>query len=84
MWRNYILIAARSLQKHKLFSFINVFGLALSVSVCMIVLVRVVDAFEYDRFHPESSLVYRITTSVTNPQGETITFASSPLPLAGP
>jgi putative ABC transport system permease protein len=81
MFRNYVLIAWRSLLKNKLFSFINIFGLALSVSVCMIVLVRMVDAFEYDTFHDDGGSIYRITSTITNPQGDNWTLASSPLPL---
>jgi len=81
MLRNYILIAWRSLLKNKLFSFINIFGLALSMSVCMIVLVRLMDALEYDTFHDHSTSVYRIVTKLTNPQGDSWTLASSPLPL---
>lgn len=82
MLKNYILIAWRNLLKNKLFSFINIFGLALSVSVCMIVLVRIVEALEYDSFHPDHSLIFRITSTITKPQGESHTLASSPLPLA--
>lgn len=82
MLRNYILIAWRNLVKNKLFSFINIFGLALSVSVCMIVLVRIVEALEYDNFHPEHEQIYRIISTVSKPQGENLILASSPLPLA--
>jgi putative ABC transport system permease protein len=81
MFRNYVLIAWRSLLKNKLFSLINIFGLALSVSVCMIVLVRMIDAFEYDTFHHDGGSIYRITSKITNPQGDNWTLASSPLPL---
>ncbi|HEY5749796.1 MAG TPA: FtsX-like permease family protein [Chryseolinea sp.] len=81
MFKNYVLIAWRSLLKNKLFSFINIFGLALSVSVCMIVLLRMVDAFEYDIFHPGRESIYRITSTITDPKGGSWTLASSPLPL---
>lgn len=82
MLKNYILIAWRSLLKNKLFSFINIFGLALSMSVCMIVLIRITDAFEYDNFHPNKDHLYRVVSTITNHQGRSWTMASSPLPLA--
>jgi putative ABC transport system permease protein len=82
MIRNYILIACRSLLKNKLFSFINIFGLALSMTICMIVLIRIVDSLAYDNFHGEETLVYRIISNVANAQGQKWTFASTPLPLA--
>lgn len=81
MLKNYLLIAWRSLLKNKLFSFINIFGLALSISVCMIVIVRIVDALAYDTFHHDVASIYRITSGMTNPQGDHWTLASSPLPL---
>ena len=51
MFVNFIKIAVRNLARNKLFSFINIFGLALSMSVCLIVLVRIKDQAGYDRFH---------------------------------
>lgn len=81
MLKNYILIAWRSLLKNKLFSFINIFGLALSISICMIVLIRITDAFEYDSFHPDEKNLYRIVSKITNHQGRSWKLASTPLPL---
>jgi putative ABC transport system permease protein len=82
MIRNYILVACRSLMKNKLFSFINIFGLALSMTVCMIVLIRIVDSLAYDNFHRDEKLIYRIISNVANDQGQKWKFASTPLPLA--
>lgn len=81
MFKNYVLIAWRSLLKNRLFSFINIFGLALSMSVCMIVLIRISDAFEYDNFHRNSENIYRVVSKITNAQGHSWKLASSPLPL---
>ena len=82
MIKNYILIAWRSLLKNRLFSFINVFGLALSMSVCMIVLMRVVDSLDYDTFHANGQTIFRILSKITNEEGKSWTLASTPLPLA--
>lgn len=82
MIRNYLLIAWRSLLKNKLFSVINIFGLALSMSVGVLVLIRMSDAFDYDSFHPDGRNIYRIISKVTNIQGDTWRLASSPLPLS--
>lgn len=81
MLKNYVLISCRALLNNKLFSFINIFGLALSMSVGMIVLIRVVDAFEYDTFHDDAGSIYRVISRVENAQGEHWKLASSPLPL---
>jgi putative ABC transport system permease protein len=81
MLRNYIVIAWRSLLKNRLFSFINIFGLALSLSLCMMVTVDVVDTFRYDNFHPETERTYRILSKFTNKDGNSWTLASTSLPL---
>lgn len=81
MIKNYLVIAWRSLLKNKLFSIINLLGLALSMSVGVMVLIRMSDAFSYDTFHPDKENVYRIITKIDEQNGNNFTFASSPLPL---
>jgi len=83
MFKNYFKVAFRNLARHKLFSFINIFGLALSMSVCLIVLVRIKDQIGYDKFHPNSNRTYRIITQITDRQGSEYRLATTPLPLAG-
>jgi putative ABC transport system permease protein len=81
MIRNYLVIAWRSVLKNRLFSFINIFSLALSLSVCMMVMVRLMDALSFDRFHPEPERTYRIISEINNLEGKEWTLASTPLPL---
>src|SRR5258708_403619 len=82
MFLHYLKITIRNLSRQRLFTGINVFGLALSMSICLIVLMRIRDDFSYDRFHPDASNTYRIITEVSNKEGNTFRLASSPLPLA--
>lgn len=81
MIRNYIITAWRSLLKNRLFSFINIFGLALSMCVGMMVMVQLADTFSYDTFHPHPERTFRVISEITNHEGQQWTFASSPLPL---
>jgi putative ABC transport system permease protein len=81
MIKNYFIIAWRSLLKNRLFSFINIFGLALAMSVSMMVMIRVKDSLSYDRFHLHREYTYRITSHITNPEKSTWELASTPLPL---
>lgn len=81
MLRNYLLIAYRNIVKHKLFTFINIFGLALSMTVCMMVIKATVKDLSYDHFHPHADRTYRVITELRNPQGQSFKLASSPLPL---
>ena len=82
MLKNYLKIAIRNLSRHKLFSFINIFGLALSMSVCLLVMIHAREQLSYDKFHPYPNRTYRIISEITNKQGSGFRFASSPLPLA--
>lgn len=82
MIRNYIKIVIRNLVRNKTFSFINIFGLGLSMAVCLLVIVHVKDQLSYDKFHPQPDRMYRIITDVTNKEGNDFTLASTPLPLA--
>ncbi len=60
MIRNYIKIALRNIFKNKTFSVINIFGLAVSMSVCLLVITMIAGMKEYDRFHRNYDRIYRI------------------------
>jgi putative ABC transport system permease protein len=78
---NYIKIACRSLMRNRLVSFINIFGLGLSMSVGMMELVILQDNLGYDHFHPFPDRTYRIISSYHKNTGERWALASTPLPL---
>lgn len=81
MIRNYLLLAYRNIVRHKLFTAINLIGLAMSMSLCMMVILHVADALSYDGFHPQPGRTYRLLTELRNPEGKEFLLASSPLPL---
>ena len=81
MFKNYLKIAIRSLLKNRLTTFINIFGLGLSMSVGLMIMIRTQDAFSYDRFHPYPERTYRITSAYDKKNGEKWQLASTPLPL---
>jgi putative ABC transport system permease protein len=69
MIKNYLLIAFRTLMKRKLYSFINIFGLAIGVAVCLVILKYVDFELSYDTYHQNAANVYR-TTTTSYRQGE--------------
>ncbi len=81
MLSNYFKIALRTLVKHKAFSFINIVGLALSMTVCLLFMSMINDAHSYDRFHPEAKRTYRIITEALRKDGGSESYASSPFPV---
>lgn len=82
MIKNYFKIAWRNLWKHKLFSFINVFGLGLAIPFALLSLMQVQSAYENDNFHPYPSRTYRIITDVTDNAGSKVKYALSPQSIA--
>lgn len=81
MIRNYLLIAIRTLRRNRLFSIVNIFGLALSMAVGMMVILRTRDNLSYDRFHPSGDRLYRVINKVTGDHHNSIYAASTPAPV---
>jgi putative ABC transport system permease protein len=61
MWRNYLKVALRNLQRQKGFTFINVAGLAVGMACCVLILLYVQDERSYDRHHAKADRIYRLT-----------------------
>ncbi len=59
MFRNYLIIAIRNLKKNKAFSFINIFGLAIGMAACLLIVQYVRFELSYDQFHEKADRVYR-------------------------
>ncbi|HBK88458.1 MAG: FtsX-like permease family protein [Cyclobacteriaceae bacterium] len=60
MLKNYLRIAIRNILKHKLFSFINITGLVMGMTCCLLITVYVVDELSYDRFLQGHENIYRV------------------------
>lgn len=64
MLRNYLKIAFRNLLRHKAYSFINIFGLAIGMACSIMILLWVQDELSYDRFFKNSDRIYRLDASL--------------------
>lgn len=82
MFKINIILAWRNLKHKKAFSFINIFGLALGISVCLLIITILKDQYSFDKFHPDASRIYRINTEAIRKNGSIEAYASSPLALA--
>jgi putative ABC transport system permease protein len=60
MFKNYIKIALRNIAKHKVYSSINIFGLAIGMALCMLILLFIQDELSYDGFFKDADRIYRI------------------------
>jgi putative ABC transport system permease protein len=63
MLRNYFRIAARILARNKLYTVINVLGLALGVCGCVIIWLVGKYELSFDRFHPDGDRIYRVVAA---------------------
>jgi putative ABC transport system permease protein len=60
VFKNYLKIAFRNLLRHKLYSLINVLGLALGMACCLLIILFIQDELSYDRFHEKAGQIYRV------------------------
>ncbi|MFZ2905706.1 MAG: ABC transporter permease [Cyclobacteriaceae bacterium] len=70
MLRNYIKIAFRNLLKHKVFSFINIAGLALGIACCTLLALYIRDEFSYEKHFAGHERIYRVNTVFTRDGNE--------------
>src|SRR5678810_533358 len=71
MIKNYLLIAFRNFKRQKLFSLLNIFGLALGLGSAILIFLYVSDELRYDVMHPNYKNTYRIGSTFTNGDGQT-------------
>lgn len=77
MLKNYFKIAYRNLLRQKGFSFINVAGLSLGLTACLLIALFVWDEQQFDKFISEGEQVYRIYTETKSDEGvENLAFTS--------
>jgi hypothetical protein len=62
MLSNYLKIAWRNMARRKIYTIINVMGLALGISACMVIYLVAHHELSFDTFHPDKDRIYRIGT----------------------
>ena len=60
MWRNYLTVGIRALAKNKVYAFINIFGLAIGMAACLLILLFVRYEVSYDRWVPNNDNIYEV------------------------
>jgi putative ABC transport system permease protein len=81
MFKNYFKTATRNLSKNKFFTTLNVFGLAVGMSLSLLFVAMVVFVYTFDNFHPNNERIYRVITHVQD-RNENPSFASAPIGTA--
>ncbi len=81
MIKNYFKIAWRNMVGNKVYSAINILGLAAGMAVALLIALWVNNEYSYDRFLPNYGQLYQVWRNF-NSNGETLTFSSTSLKLA--
>jgi putative ABC transport system permease protein len=82
MFKNYFKITIRNLVKHKLFTLINIFGLATSMAICLVVLGHLSHEISFEDCHENKDRIYRLNGTYTS--GDTLIYTSQVMSPLGP
>jgi len=81
MFKNYIKIAIRNLFRQKVYSLINIIGLAIGISCTILLTLWIVDELSYDNFHVNGDQIYRVLEHQEY-SSQSMEVAVTPGPLA--
>ncbi len=84
MFRNYLVIALRNIIRHKLYSFINIAGLAVGLACLILIILFVRDELSYDKWILGSDRLYRVEVTFHPPgrPDQPVAQIAMPVPLA--
>jgi len=77
MFSNFFKIAFRNLARNKVFSFINIFGLAAGLATCLLIILYISDELSYDKHHNDADRIYRLAYGT-----EKESWSAQPAPVA--
>jgi putative ABC transport system permease protein len=81
MLKNYFIVATRNLVRHKFFTIINTLGLAIGMSISLLLIAMLSFLWTYDNFHVNKDRIYRVITKASDKQ-RNLEFASTPSVVA--
>ncbi len=80
MLRNYFKIAVRNITRYKFYSAINILGMSLGLTTCLIIILYIADELSYDKFHRNAERIYQVGLHAKiGPQD--ITVSNTPPPM---
>jgi putative ABC transport system permease protein len=80
LFSDYFRIGLRKIKRQKIYSLINIAGLAVGLACCAVIILYVTNELSYDTFHEEADRIYRVAVHRINIIGE-FRFVATPSPL---
>lgn len=84
MINNYFKLAWRNLMKHKFISAINLAGLAIGFTCCLLICTYILHETSFDKYNANANRIYRVTRNFNNPDGAVTLRLSTIAPAFGP
>src|SRR6185437_15080179 len=81
MFRNYLVTALRAMARHRLYSFINIAGLAVGLTSIIFVILFVRDELSFDKWIPGTQNLYRVEVTITGADRPPLAIAVTPFPM---
>ena len=81
MFKNYLAIFTRILMRQKVYSAINIFGLAIGFAASLLIALYIHDELSYDKFHKDADRIYRLGIGVVL-KGQQADYAITGPPVA--
>lgn len=75
MLKNFFISTLRNLSRNKVFTFLNVTGLAIGITVCLVIGVWLERELSFDKFHPNKDYIYRVSNTF---KSESESFSQAP------
>ncbi|MFB9844323.1 ABC transporter permease [Mucilaginibacter ginsenosidivorans] len=84
MIKNYLRSAWRNIARHKFISFINIFGLTVGLTCCLLIITYIINELSYDKFNVNADRTYRVTRIFYSRNGDENLHLSAVAPPFGP
>lgn len=75
MIKNYFKIAVRNLMRHKFISGVNLFGLTVGITCCLLILSYIMHELSYDKYHKRAANIYRVNRTFYNAETKAVNLA---------
>ena len=66
MIKNYFIIAFRNMRRYKFISFINLFGLTVGITCCLLISLYILNELSYDKYNKQADNIYRVERTFKN------------------